>query len=577
MNPDPQPPPDEKPDDPYYGGTLGAGIDWSDPNSALAPYYFSTGGVVAVAVLGVAFFVLSILPLWHTDFWAHLKYGEWIVANRTLPDREPLNPFTEKQTRMFDAMWLSQVAYHGLFRAGWSVAGGDDTKRFEGGVELIRIAHLFAAVAAVGLFAFAYRRVADSVPWAIGGMVFVVVLMLSTFAVQRPQTLALACYAALLCMLSRPVLTRRAIVGIPFLMVLWANLHGSFAIGFGLLGVMLVGRVVEVIRSEGWSLRSVWRDDAARRLIIVLLASSVGVGLLNPYGPFLYVNVLRFGGHPNLRTMAEWQPLDFTQLRGGHWAYLATIVLIAVTPIATRRMYPPAQLLLVLAFAIWPLLQQRMMAWWLPLVPWIVAPHWVAAAERWKVILPENVPSFRKTAFAVLLVVVALIASPASTWLKAGQPRRVSAAIHHGTPYGVAAALKGEPPGDSERAKALASALAGFPRGRVTGPIFASESQGEYLLWALPSDMPVMMFNHAQLFDLAYWTECMTVKNAGPGWSEILDRYGVGVVVVETDYHRQLCDELTTHPMWQVIRDESRAPVLDSDSRLLIAIRKQKK
>ena len=197
MNPDQQASSDDKSDDPYYGGTLGAGIDWSDPNSPLAPYYFSTGGVIAVAILGIAFFVFSLLPLWHTDFWAHLKYGEWIVANRTLPEREPLSPFTDKQAPMFDAMWLSQLGYHALFCAGWSVAGGDDRKRFEGGVELIRLVHLFAAIAAVGLFAFAYRRVADSVPWAIGGMVFVVILMVGLLTVQRPQTLGLACFAAL--------------------------------------------------------------------------------------------------------------------------------------------------------------------------------------------------------------------------------------------------------------------------------------------------------------------------------------------------------------------------------------------
>ena len=262
-----------------------------------------------------------------------------------------------------------------------------------------------------------------------------------------------------LCNLSRPIVPRSSIIAIPILLVLWANLHGSFVIGFGLLGIVWFGRAIEVLRSAGWSTGAVWRDAAARRLLITLLTSLVGVGILNPYGPMLYINVLRFGGHPNLRTMAEWQPLDFTLLRGGQWTYLATVLMIVATPFATRRMYTPAQFLLVLAFAFWPIFQQRMIAWWLPLVPWIIGPHWVEVASRWRVILPDNVPSFRKTAFAVVLVVVAVIASPASTWLKAGQPRHLAAALHHGTPYGVAVALKGESPDDSGRAMSLATAL----------------------------------------------------------------------------------------------------------------------
>jgi hypothetical protein len=574
MNPDPQPTPDEEPHDPYYGGPLGAGIDWADPNSRLAPYYMTTASVIATAILCLAFFVLSILPLWHTDFWAHLKYGEWIAANRSLPDREPLSPFTDKQTRMFDAMWLSQVGYHELFRAGWSIAGGDDRQRFAGGVELIRLVHLFAAIAAVGLFGFAYRRVSGSVPWAAGGIVLVLVLSFGALGVQRPQTLSLVCYAALLCMLSRPSLSRRALVAVPLLMVFWANLHGSFPIGFGLLGLVLIGRVIGTIRAEGWSVRAVWRDEACRRLLIALLASVIAVAILNPYGPMLYRDVIGFSGHPNLRTMAEWQPLDFTQAHGGHWVYLATVLFVVATQFATRRVLTPTQWLLVISFGVWPIFQQRTMVWWVPLVPWIVASHWVAAAMRWKLELPEDVPSFRKTALAAVLVLVTLFASPASTWIKTGRPRPVVAALHRGTPYDIAAALKGEPPADPDRVAKLFEAIKVLRGGRLTGTIFASESQGEYLLWALLPDAPVMMFNHAQLFDPGYWAECMTVKQAGAGWSAILDRYRAAVVIVEIDYHPQLCAELRKHPGWHVVIDESETPGRDADSRLFVAVRK---
>lgn len=567
-------PPSKEDLDPYYGGKLGAGIDWSDPNSPLAPYYFTTGGVMAVALLGVAFFVLSSRPLWHTDFWVHLKFGEWIASNRTLPEREPFSPYTDKQSPLFDSMWLSQVGYHGLFRGGSSLSGGGDRQRFEGGVEAIRIVHCLAAIVALGLFGLAYRRTADSVPWAIGGMAAVFLLMSGALTTQRPQLFGLACFAWLLCLIGRSTVSRRVLLLVPLVMVLWANLHGSFVVGFVLQGAILAGRALEVARARHWSLRALRDDDAVRRLTIVLATSITGVAVLNPYGPYLYLHVVRFGGHPNLGTLAEWQPLDFTAAAGGHWSYLALAAVVVLTPLVTRQDYSLPQILVILAFSVGPLFQQRMMVWWIPLVPWIVAPNWVAAASRWSVIVPENVPSFRKTALAALLALVAIIASPASTWLKSGKPRPGVPALHKGTPRDIAAALQGEEPADPDRVRRLTETVRSLPGGRYRGPVFCSESQGEFLLWTLPTDTPVMMFNHAHLFQPAYWAGCLAVKQGLPPWRELLDRAGAGVVVVEADYHPRLCEELRSDPAWQVVVDEAGTPGHDADSRLFVAIRK---
>ena len=558
----------------YDGGPLGAGIDWADPNSKLAPYYLTAGGVTAAAVLGLTLFALALAPLWHTDFWVHLKYGEWIAANRSLPGVEPLSDFTDKQKPMFDAMWLTQVGYHALFRAGESLAAGDAQRRFEGGVELVRLAHLLAAIAVVGFVGLACRRVADSVPWATGAMLFLLAAMLSPLTVQRPQLFGLACFAALLCGLSRPAPSRAGVGWIPALMVLWANLHGSFVVGFGLLGLFLLGRAIEVFRDGGRSALAVWRDAPLRRLLLVLGASVAAVAVLNPYGPTLYLNVVRFGGHPNLQTLAEWTPLDFSQRQGGHWLYLAAALLLAATQVASPRPFSPVQVLLILTLGLWPLFQQRAMAWWLPVVPWIAAPHWVAAADRWGLRLPESVPNFRRTVFAALVILLAVIASPASAWLKSGSPRPARASLHPGTPDGVAAALRGEAPADPERVQALARVVREWHGGRYAGRVFASEIQGEYLLRSLPADAPVMLFNHAQLFAPGYWSDCLRVEAGGLGWWEFLDRHRAGVVVVEADLHPALCQELRGSRHWEVVVDEARAPARDAYSRLFVAVRK---
>lgn len=574
MSQEPQTSEDEERLSHYESGPAGAGIDWTDPTLPVAPLYMTTGGVIGVTLLGVLFIFLCTIPLWHTDFWAHLKYGEWIVANRTLPDHEPLCQFTDKQVPMFDAMWLTQVGYLGLFRAGETVAGGDAQRRFEGGVEFVRLAHVLASVMTVAFLALAYRRISDSVPWAIGGACLVVLLLLSPLAVQRPQGFALTCNAAILFGLSRSMLTRAALVWIPLVVIFWANLHASFVVGIGLVGVVFLGRVIELGRETGWSLSLIWRDTAVRRLLAVIVLSIVGAGLLNPYGPGFYLQIARFGGHPNLATFDEWQPINFSQSGGGRWLFLLTVGLLVVTQAVSPRAFTPAQMLFILTLGIWPLFQQRAMIWWAPMVPWIIAPHWVAAAQRWGIQAPDSVPSFRKTALAVLIALVMVSVSPATNWVRERHPHTVAESLHPGTAYDIAAALKGEAPASRERVERLEKVIREYYGGKFTGRVFASETAGEYLLWALPPDVEVMLFNHIQFFSPDYWTECQTLKFAEPGWWEVLDRFHPGVIVVEVDRHPRLCAELRKHPDWVVAVDEVDQPARDGFARLFVAVRK---
>jgi hypothetical protein len=564
----------EEPLSAYESGRAGAGIDWTDPTLPVAPLYMTSGGVIGVALLSVFFLYLCVVPLWHTDFWAHLKYGEWIVANRTLPDQEPLSPFTDKQTPMFDAMWLTQVGYYGLFRAGETIAGGDAQRQLEGGVELIRLTHVLVSLQTVIFLALAYRRISDSVPWAILGVFILLVLMLAPLTVQRPQSFALACNAAILWGISRPVLSRAALLWIPLVVVLWANLHGSFIVGIGVMGVVFLGRAMELCRANNWSLAIVRSDPAVRRLFAVIVLSIMAAGLINPYGPRYYVLIATFGNHPNLATFDEWQPLNFRQLRGGAGLYLFTLGLLVVTPLLSRQFYTPTQLLFILTLGLWPIVQQRAMIWWAPMVPWIIGPHWVVAATRWNLRATDNVPSFRKTALAALLVVVTISVSPALSWAKMRRPHSVAEALHPGTPYDVAAVLKGQQPANSERVAELAKVIQTELNGQLTGRVFASETQGEYLLWALPAESPVMLFNHIQLFTPAYWTECQKLKFAQPGWSEVLEQFQPTVIVVEVDRHPRLCAELRQRPDWIVAVDETTKPATDNFTRLFVAVRK---
>lgn len=568
---------------------LGAGFDFTDPNSPLAAYYLRAAHLAAVALLGLVALLYGGAaglyggePLWHTDVWGHLKFGEWMVANRALPDREPFCPFADQEAPYVHFQWLSQAGLYLAYRLGEGLAGGDAVRRLEGGVESLRTGQVLLVVACYLLALLAYRRASGSLPLACAGLVVLFALKPALFAFFRPQAVGLVFFAALLLALSRPVLSRRAVVLVPLLVVVWANAHGSFAVGLALVGICLAGRAVEACReARSWDPRRAWGDAQVRRLSLVLLTSTAAAALLNPHGPLLYLHVLRLGGHPNIATLREWQPLQFALGPGGHVGYLLGLALLVATQALSPRWLSPTQLLLLLTFGLLPLWQMRMTTWWAVLVAWVLLPHWAAIGARlpWGWLHVQSVPCFRKTIVAALLVAVVLLASGPVRWLLARRPRPVEVAVSPGTPWRVAAQLAAPPGAPRPPLPALAGELEKYyPGGRFAGRVFASETQGDYLLWALPPEYPVLLYTHAHLFPPGHWADCLTVLRGQEGWAEVLDRHAVNLVVLEPGAHFRLRALLHDDPRWVVVPgDAGGRSALPAAARTLVALRKEPK
>ena len=61
-----------------------------------------------VLLIGCVFLFLSHRPLWHTDLWDHLNYGQNIIETRSIADTEPLMHLC-RGVRMINIPWLAQV------------------------------------------------------------------------------------------------------------------------------------------------------------------------------------------------------------------------------------------------------------------------------------------------------------------------------------------------------------------------------------------------------------------------------------------------------------------------------------
>jgi hypothetical protein len=148
-------------------------------------------------------------------------------------------------------------------------------------------------------------------------------------ATFRPQLFTMTFVAALLALLARAdhrLRTRgtRLAVGwelaiVPPLLALWANLHGGFLVGVGLVGLYAVAVVSRVLSHVPYA--PTGRDAL---VVLLLAAASVLAPLLNPYGlelyRYLFYTLDRHDG------VGEWDPVPLLST-----AFLRFKVLAVVT------------------------------------------------------------------------------------------------------------------------------------------------------------------------------------------------------------------------------------------------------
>ena len=177
-----------------------------------------------------------------TDSWYGLVAGR-LIAQHGLPTHNVLTLWANG-ARWIDEQWLAQLAMYGLDRAG--------------GVRLAVLVHVLLLVGALaGAVAIARRRGADATSVAVVTAVALLPLALSS-AQLRTQSFAYIPFVAVAALITRPgrVGWKRLLLLLGIL-TLWGNLHGSAALGAGLVSLRGVADVAGRDRmgkrlSAGW-------------------------------------------------------------------------------------------------------------------------------------------------------------------------------------------------------------------------------------------------------------------------------------------------------------------------------------
>ena len=214
--------------------------------------------ILVVLLAGFALVFLLVFPpaLLVNDSWLTLMAGREVIENG-LPSHDALTIYGLGAI-WTDQQWLAQVFMYGVYSLG--------------GFALLSIVTCASVVGAFALAAGASRSLGAGARaiW----LLFLPVLISAALGWSiRAQMLTLPLYTGLLWLLAaqarRP--TNRVWIALPML-VLWANMHGSAALGA--LLVVLLG-AYELVRSRGGT----WK-----RSLTLIVAAPLAI-LATPYGP----------------------------------------------------------------------------------------------------------------------------------------------------------------------------------------------------------------------------------------------------------------------------------------------------
>ena len=451
---------------------------------------------VALPVLGS---LLAALPA--VDLAYHLRVGAEILATGRIPTTDTLT-YTVAGRPWVDQQWGAEVILAAVYRAGGWTA----------------LAVLRAALVGTtfGLVALAIRGRNPALTLRTVALLSLAAFVVSvTTLALRPQLIGMALFAVTLVLIADRRDHPRRLWAIPVLVVVWANVHGSFVFGPVLLGL-------------AW-LEDLHEDAPRRHLALAVALVAAVAACVTPFGPGVWVYAAGLTTNPLITgRITEWQPTSLRDVPGT--LFFASVAGVAAL-LARRRATTPWPALATLGlFAALGAYAVRGIAWW-PLVAAVTAAGLLPPP-----VIPAREPRPQRlnAVIAGLLVVAGLGLLPA--W------RPVDPALH--APSGLVT--------NAPRGMTAALGTLARPGDRLWNP----QPWGSWFEFALPT-VPVTVDSRIELFPVSVWDDYVTVSSARTGWSEILDRDEVTIVVTATESNRQFEAALATDASWRRVHDDA--------------------
>ncbi len=473
------------------------------------------------AIVFISIFAMAVRVPADTDTWWHLRSGQYILETRTIPTTDPFS-HTRGGQPWIDHGWLAQVFWYALFAlGGW-------TGLSLGLATLVTVTFgLVWQITPGNQYVRAFSTILGAITSAV-------------IWVARPQMVSFLLAGLVLLLLERYKRAgRRWIYALPLVTLLWANVHGGYAVAFMLIAAYVVGETFNRLTGHnddpppGFGRDRVlsWRGIGA---LIAVAVVGFAVVALNPNGWQMWTYPFRTVGIGALRDyIQEWRSPNFHLTMT--WPFVAMLMLTLAAMGRTPRRADWTDLALVGMWAVWSLFAGRNIG----LYGLLTVPALARYADAaWGHYLPAGGSSFsnRRPTLAWLnwtLLGLILLAALVKVGV-ASAPSAVAKVEEETLPYGAVRFIQAEGP---------------------PGPMFNSYNWGGYLIFKLWPDYPVYIDGRTDLYDDAFIRRYLNIMVAGDGWEQALDDDGVNLVLVESE--SPLAKFLRRDPAWtEAYRDE---------------------
>lgn len=348
---------------------------------------------------------------------------------------------------------------------------------------------------------------------------------------------------------------------LPVMMLLWANVHGGFLLGFALLGLYLAGGAIEYFISH----RPVEtqlaappdgdRQTIAKRLrhLATITALALLASLVNPYGYKLHLHVYQY--LTNRFLMNHIDEFLSPNFHGVAQQCFATLLLITILALASARARPRPTHLLVILFAAYsglyasrnlptssilltlivaPILSQTMAAG-------IGSPAWMQRLFSRMHFFSERMDKMEFRARGHL-------------WPLALTVFGLAVCLHQGY-LGSRQIMDAH--FDAERFPV--QAVNAIAQDDNRAPIFAPDYWGGYLIYRLYPQTLVVVDDRHDLYGEQFLKDYLRVTRVAPGWDKVLDSKQVTRVLAPAE--SSLANILRETTGWQ-IRYQDKVAVL---------------
>jgi hypothetical protein len=529
-----------------------------------------------VFVLLASIFTMTAGAITDPDFWWHLRTGQLIFETRAVPHADPFS-FTAHGARWVAHEWLTEVLIFAVFKfAGWG-----------------RLVMLFSLVmtAALGLaYLSAARRGAH--PFVACAATLTGALATAPIWGVRPQMISFFFTSLFVLVLDdyardghdyarndhsredqcRVARRRRTLWLLVPVTLVWANMHGGFALGLALVALTGAGvaldellrrdatRPDEVGATRAHRIRCAW---ARVRPLCFVFAACAAVVPLNPNGVRLFAYPFEtINSRAMQRYIIEWFSPDFHQPYAHALAALlfATFAALALSPKRARA----GEVLLVCVAA-----YASLRAWRnIPLFALVAIPP--LAEHAWAVINDrlrtrrDDATANERDANASERDATASAHDEDRQTIGAKMTVRLAlnAALLICVPLGLCALRVSRVAHDQSSVEAEKFPAAAVEFLRVHGEadrVFNAYGWGGYMIWKLYPPRRVFIDGRADVYGDALVEQYLSAEGGEHGWRATLDEYSVNAAMLPPD--APLASLLATDAGWRKVYEDKQAVI----------------